>query len=97
MALSAADQLTRKNNKTNDRYSLDARAQKVVTTPLARYQVQDSGFLYVAEAEPGTALTDTNWRVWRQTNTATTNRIEWAGGTGDFIHAANDMPSLSYS
>lgn len=97
MVLNSADKIIRTNNKNKDGYSLDTKAVIQLLVPLARFQLSVGMVLYIAEAEPGTSLTSTNWRVQRITNTSTTNRTEWAGGVGTFIHAANDVTSLSYS
>lgn len=62
---------------------------------LQQYLEEDtvSDTTWVAEALPGTAKSDTAWRVKKidvdSSGVLTITNVTWAGGTSDFVHAIN--------
>ena len=84
---------------TNER--LDDICEKLVSgvikPGLAIYIEEEGLFTWVAEAEAGTPLSASDWRIRQIEETVSgsfeTTRITWADGSKDFIHDA--LPPLS--
>lgn len=53
----------------------------------------DATYNYYGEAKPGAALTDSVWRVSRET--IATTRIEWADGDGNFDNVFTDLATVA--
>ena len=62
-----------------------------------RVQVSDGGYLYVAEAEPGTNYGSTGWRIRRQETITGGLKITWAEGNAFFDKVASSCAGYSYS
>ncbi|MGW8177411.1 MAG: hypothetical protein ACWGQW_01225 [bacterium] len=64
-----------------------------------RVDFVDDTTLYKGEAEPGTLETEAKWRIQRITFVGADEDvvIEWANGSGSFVHAWSNRAGLSYS
>jgi len=66
-----------------------------VSAPFATTGLQDSTYLYFAEAAVGSVLSDPVWRAFRFHKANL--RKEWADGNSNFDNIATDLPALAYS
>ena len=64
---------------------------------LNRVQVSSGGYLYIAEAEPGTNTGSAGWRIRRQETISGGLKVTWAEGDAKFDKVADDYESYSYS
>lgn len=55
-----------------------------------------AGVTYVGQAVPGTATSDTVWRIKKITETVSGSSVDWAGGSAAFAWSWDDHLSLTY-
>jgi hypothetical protein len=65
--------------------------------PYSLIYIKSGDYLYIGEADPGTAATEEKWRVQR-VDLSVTDKVEikWANGEATFVNKADDMASLTY-
>jgi len=54
------------------------------------------GITYVGQAAPGTATSQSFWRIRRITESGSSTKVDWAGGTAEFTHAWDSRALLVY-
>lgn len=57
----------------------------------------DANTTFIAEAEPGTASSDSRWKAKRMKKTGTVTKITWADGNNKFDNIGDDIRNLTYS